>query len=72
MKMKSLAAFVAISMCLAAPAWGSDWQVDTGFWSTPGSWDPVGVPNGVAANITEPAALGLIGLALLAVRKRRS
>ena len=53
MRMKSLAAFVAISMCLTtAAAWGSDWDVDTGFWSTPGSWSPVGVPNGVAANIT--------------------
>ena len=51
MRMKRLAAFVAISMCLATVARGSDWQVETGFWSTPGSWDG-GVPSGVAANIT--------------------
>ena len=51
MRAKRAAACVAIMMCLAAPAWGSDWNVANGLWSNDGSWNPAGVPNGTNAYI---------------------
>ena len=51
MRMKRLAACVAILACLTAPAWGSDWNVGNGLWGNGANWLPAGVPTGTNANI---------------------
>ena len=52
MRVKRLAACVAMAVCLAAAsAFASDWNVANGLWGNPGSWNPAGVPSGTNANI---------------------
>ena len=52
MRVRNLAALVAISMCLTTAAWGSTWTGSSGLlWNNDDNWDPVGVPDGVDAII---------------------
>jgi len=53
MRLKKLAAFVAISVCLTATAWGSNWDAVTGLWSNAGNWDTTNVPDAASANPAE-------------------
>ena len=58
MKLKSLVACVAVSMCLTATAWGAVWDGSDGLlWSNGNNWTPAGVPLNEAAIINN----GLLG-----------
>ena len=52
MRMKRLAAFVTVCVCLATvPASASDWNAGNGLWGNGANWLPAGVPTATNANI---------------------
>ena len=58
MRVKSLAACVAILVCLTAPAWAATWDGSDGLlWSNGDNWTPAGVPDAEDAIINN----GLLG-----------
>ena len=60
MRMRKLAAVVAILVCVAAaPASASDWNVGNGLWGNGANWLPAGVPTGTNANIANTGSATL-------------